>query len=142
MGMGLVLSDTRRRAVNGKAADKRSHTRYSLSTPLRYRLLGLPGSQPWRDGRSLNISAGGILMEIPEEAPRGSILEVTVDWPGVYHNRPMVRLSLVGSAVRVDSRGTAVRLLSRRFLYDLAMLPKQNAPGETEPPRQRVSLAG
>jgi hypothetical protein len=61
------------------------------------------------------MSAGGLLIDPPEAAPVGSTLEVAIDWPGLYHGKPMVRLFLIGSVARSDGRGTALRILSHQF---------------------------
>jgi hypothetical protein len=59
----------------------------------------------------------GILMDIPEAAPVGTELELEIDWPGLYHGKPLVHLLVIGSVLRNDSRGTALRILRHHFRY-------------------------
>ena len=89
---------------------RRAHPRYHLRTALRYR----HGSE-WKDGSTLDMSAGGLLIDIPEELPVDSKLEMAIDWTGLYHDREIVRLFVRASVVRVDERGTALRILSHQF---------------------------
>ena len=69
----------------------------------------------WKAGRTLDMSVGGILIDIPPAIPVGATLELAIDWTGLYHGKPLVRLVLVGSVMRNDSRGTALRIVSHQF---------------------------
>jgi hypothetical protein len=69
----------------------------------------------WKCGRTLDMSAGGILIDIPQTMPIASILELAMDWPGLYHGKPTVRLFLTASVARIDGRGTALCILSHEF---------------------------
>jgi hypothetical protein len=83
--------------------------------PLRYRPAGAPIYSAWKTGTTVDMSAGGILIDIPEALRVGSRLELAMDWPGLYHGKPMVLLSLTASVVRVDLRGTALLILNHEF---------------------------
>jgi len=61
------------------------------------------------------MSAGGVLMRVREAIALETILELSIDWPGLYHDKPAVRLSIIGSVARIDNRGTVVRILSHQF---------------------------
>jgi hypothetical protein len=50
-------------------ADRRRATRYPMSAPLLYRCLG---DDPWRRGRTENISRSGVLFQAALPAPRAS----------------------------------------------------------------------
>lgn len=62
------------------------------------------------------MSARGILIDVPDAAPVGANLELAMDWPGLYHGKTLVRLSLVASVTRVEARRTALRILRHQFL--------------------------
>jgi hypothetical protein len=84
---------------------------------LQYRATGGEISTAWKSGGTLDMSVDGIFIDTPEAAPIGTKLELEIDWPGLYHGKPMVRLLVIGSVVRNDGRGTALRILSHRFRY-------------------------
>jgi len=90
--------------------DRRTRHRYALRLPLRYRL----ADGAWRRGRTLDMSAGGILIDIAEAIPEGAELEVEMEWTGLYHGG-QVSLFLTASVARVDERGTALRILQHEF---------------------------
>ena len=69
----------------------------------------------WKCGRTLDMSVGGILIDTPEAVPVGATLELAIDWTGLYHGKPMVRLLVIGSVARIDGRGTALRIHSYEF---------------------------
>jgi len=95
--------------------DRRSNRRYALQTPLQYRAANSPLRSAWKRGCALNMSASGILIDIPERIAAGGKLELAVDWTGLYHDRQMMRLYLIASVTRTGRHGTALRILSHRF---------------------------
>jgi hypothetical protein len=96
-------------------ADRRSHRRYSLQIPLRYRAANSPLNAAWKHGGMLNMSVSSILIHVPELLPVGTKLDLFMDWTGLYHGRQSMRLWLVASVTSTGSRGTALRILSHRF---------------------------
>jgi PilZ domain len=97
--------------------DRRSAQRFSARWPLRYRVSHGALKGEWKNGQSVDMSTRGILIQTPEHVSKGGVVEVEVDWPGVYHNKPMVWLILTGTVARADARGTALRILSHQFRY-------------------------
>ena len=102
-------------AMCPKVKNRRISNRYTVSAPVQYRAAAPTLESVWKSGHTRDMSAGGILIDPPEAAPVGSTLEVAIDWPGLYHGKPMVRLFLIGSVARSDGRGTALRILSHQF---------------------------
>lgn len=95
--------------------ERRANHRYPVKTALRYRVLGGTSTSPWKAGRTSEMSAGGVLIHLREAIALEAILELSIDWPGLYHDQPVVRLFVIGSVARIDSRGTVVRVLSHQF---------------------------
>jgi len=114
-------------------AERRSHRRYSLETPVRYRAANCPLKTVWKHGRALDMSAGGILIHLPEPLAIGTKLELAMDWTGLYHGRESMRLILVASVTRYDRRGAALRILSHRF--------RDVTPARVRIPRAEKNLA-
>ncbi len=103
--------------INRRAAD-----RYVLRMPLQYRTVA-----QWLPGHTIDISARGVLLDIPEALPAGTRLEVIMDWPGIYFGKKKVRLFLAGVIARVEARGTALRVLRHEF-RDVAAKRRAAAP--------------
>ena len=95
--------------------ERRSHRRYPLEIPVRYRAANCPLKTGWKHSRALDMSAGGILVHLPEPVAIGTKLELAMEWTGLYHGRQAMRLFLVASVTRRDERGAALRILSHRF---------------------------
>src|SRR5260370_10433270 len=98
--------------------------------PVQYRISGGELQSAWKSGQTLDMSVGGIYMGTSEPVPAGSTLELAIEWPRLYHDRPIVRLHVSGSVVRNDGRGTALRILSHEFRYGRATLfPSRRVEG-------------
>lgn len=107
---------TQQESRSSKATNRRANSRYAVKIPLRYRLASARTLNcGWKPGRCLDMSARGIRVDIPESMPVGSRLELSMDWPGLFHGVEMVRLFLLASVRRVDGRGVALRILRHRF---------------------------
>ena len=102
-------------AMSLKIKNLRASNRYAVRAPVQYRAAIPSLESVWKSGYTRDMSAGGILIDPPEAAPVGSTLELAIDWPGLYHGKPMVRLFVIGTVARVDCRGTALRILSHEF---------------------------
>ena len=113
--------------------ERRSHRRYSLEIPLRYRAANCPLKTVWKHGRALDMSAGGILIYLPEPVAIGTKLELAMDWTGLCHGREAMRLFLVASVTRHEPRGAALRILSHRF--------RDATPARVRIPRADKNLA-
>lgn len=114
--MSSVIIRTRQQESSTfRGRNRRANNRYAVSRELAYRPSDGASERAWQRGRTLDMSASGILIDIPAGIPVGSQLELEMDWPGLYHDRLMMRLSLTASVVRVDARGTALRILRHEF---------------------------
>lgn len=113
-GMNSPILGTTPQTLKGRK-ESRVNYRYPVKTPLRYRTLGGAQGSLWMSGRTTEMSASGLLMQVQEGIAIDTILELSMDWPGLYHDKPAVRLFVIGAVTRVDSRGTVVRILSHQF---------------------------
>ena len=98
-----------------RGINRRASKRYAVRTLVQYRTSGGARDSAWKCGRTLDMSVSGILIDTPEGLPVGSTVELAIDWMGLYHGKPMVRLFVIGSVVRNDGRGTALRILKHEF---------------------------
>ena len=95
--------------------ERRAARRFEMKTPFRYRPADGEPNADWKSGRTLDMSARGILLAPIEGIATGSRLDLVMDWPGIYHGKDMVRLFVTGAVVRVDERGVALHILSHKF---------------------------
>ncbi|MDE3167232.1 MAG: PilZ domain-containing protein [Acidobacteriota bacterium] len=95
--------------------NRRAHTRHQFATALRYR--------GWRQdtvlcsgsGRTIDMSAGGITLDLGRALEPGAELEMALEWPGIYHDRPRMRLYVWAEVLRSTPESTAVRILTHEF---------------------------
>src|ERR1700739_1682798 len=88
------------RRKNGRTED-----RYNLRMPLRYRTADHP-PQSWKRGCTLEISSVEIVIDIPEALAVNTKVELSIDWPGLYHGTDMMNLWATGFVTQVDQGGT------------------------------------
>jgi hypothetical protein len=110
MKLSVARIETRLEANN-----RRSHNRYGIKIQLQYRRWAPQQHATWLAGSTLDMSANGLLIDIPSRLPVGAKLQLVMNWPGLYHGKPMVRLFVTGVVVRVDRRGTALRIIDHQF---------------------------
>ena len=93
-----------------KGRSRRSDHRYPVPVNMEYRTSAGGLNPVWK---------AGILIDIPEALPVGSTVELVMDWTGLYHGKPMVRLFMIGSVLRNDAQGAALRILIHEFRGDV-----------------------
>ena len=102
-------------AMSLRVNNRRTGNRYAVSAPVQYRAAVPTLESLWKSCHTRDMSASGILIDASYAAPVGSTLELAIDWPGLYHGKPMIRLFLIGTVARVDDSGTALRIVNHEF---------------------------
>ena len=95
--------------------ERRQDRRYECRLSLRYR------SGQERDGgagTAMDISRGGIAVNIPQTLANGSPVELIVDWPCMSEQVGTITLLIHGQVVRSDSRRTAIAIERHEFLRE------------------------
>jgi hypothetical protein len=95
--------------------NQRKNTRYGMVTSLRYRVFRQAAITCSGSGQTINMSAGGMAIEIGRVLEPGTELELVLDWPGLYHARQRMRLFIWGEVVRSGEQSTAVRIVTHEF---------------------------
>jgi hypothetical protein len=95
--------------------NQRASARYGFVTPLRYRAFRQAAITTSGSGQSIDMSAGGMSIEIGKVLEPGIELELVLDWPGIYHGRQRMRLFVWGEVVRSDETKTALRIVTHEF---------------------------
>ncbi len=95
--------------------NRRRSTRYEFQTEGNYSVFARGNVVQSGSVRTLNLSAGGVLLALDRPAPAGCRLVANLQWPGVYHGVDRVRLIVSGQVVRVNGASAALRIFSHRF---------------------------
>jgi hypothetical protein len=103
--------------------NRRSQHRYSLDRKMAYRLCGDARQGSWKQGRVVDMSATGIRLALSNPPAIGALLEVVMDWPGIYHGRPEVRLFLSGTVCRSLVDGVALCITNHDFRFAPVEVP-------------------
>jgi hypothetical protein len=96
-------------------AERRHRKRYPLQFELEYRVFGKGHSIFAGAARTLNISSEGVLLTPTEGVNRGQVVELSIRWHTGGRCAPRADLEILGRVMRVDSSGTAVRILRYGF---------------------------
>lgn len=105
-------------AVGGlaiRASDRRLNPRYTIDLKLRYKLFRFGNVARTGEGRSLNLSSGGAMIECDTPLPKGCEVELTLAWPAVIDDH--VALSLVVQGCTVRSVGTRTAIAFTRHAF-------------------------
>jgi len=96
------------------ATDRRSARRYTMRLPLRYRVRTRNGVVYSGTGVTQNISCKGIHFTTGEKIVPKGFVQLYLEWPVLSDGRPL-ELQIVGSVVRADEAGVAVRAVRHEF---------------------------
>ena len=94
--------------------ERRSDLRYPVALAFRYVAAGntqLISGQ----GRTLNLSRSGILLETDRALPAGLRIQLRIAWPVRLHGSQELTLWIDGQTVRTQSQSTAVSILTSEF---------------------------
>ncbi len=97
------------------AGDRRRDKRYMLELDLRWKLIRRRRLLESGEGRTMDVSSGGILFDAGRPLPAGLNVELSVTWPVMLHNVAPLQLFVYGKIIRSDGRRTAVRMVQHEF---------------------------
>jgi PilZ domain len=103
------------RFLESHRADQRLNRRYPIALEIEYKLLRKGRVERLGLGRTLNVSSGGVLFEANEPLPAGSSVELLMQWPFMLEGVCPLKLVILGSVVRSDGKGVAVRTKHHEF---------------------------
>jgi hypothetical protein len=73
-------------------------------------------------GTTVNISSRGALVAFPQPIPRGTQLDIRLEWPigpGTPPHRPRRALEICGTVVRSEGKQVAVKFEKHAFVHVL-----------------------
>lgn len=145
--MSPALTTSARTASVGPS-DRRLHQRYPITFEVEYKLLDGNGFQRKGFCRTINISTGGVLLDLKDCPPSITSIELSIKWPFPLHGSIPVKLMVRGNIVRNDGNSIAVETTKHEFhTAGRGALPTQeaqarvkscaSAPSQTDSPDRR-----
>jgi len=97
--------------------ERRLHRRYPINLEVEYKLYSEDRALPRRSGTTLNISSGGVLFQVDSSDPLAvdASIELLVRWPFRLDGIRPLNLAVLGSVVRRDAKGVAVKITRYEF---------------------------
>ncbi len=83
-----------------RGKDRRSKPRYGMELDLLYRVVFPHGIRGVRTGKTVNISASGVLLAVDEVLSPGMLLKIVLDWPAKSKEGKALKLRLDARVVR------------------------------------------
>ena len=89
--------------------------RFPVCVPIRYRP---SGDSEWRNGATLNISSSGILFEVVDPLPPGTMLEMQVKLLEQITRGVSSNVFCWGRVVRTEGSSLAAAIIKYRFTHE------------------------
>ena len=93
--------------------ERRSKVRFPFDPQVRYRTLGRESISG--EGRALNMSSGGLLVERAHQLSVGESVELRIEWPSLLEGRIGLQLVVTGKVVRGGPSSFAVLFNQHQF---------------------------
>jgi hypothetical protein len=114
----IEARDHRRQAAEQPdLIERRTRLRFPFELRVSFRTLGQTETVAGV-GWVRNISSGGVMVADPTEISKGTLLELSIDWPPRLDGRIPLQLIAVGPVVRSEELGFAVGL--DRYYFRIA----------------------
>ncbi|MGO9010332.1 MAG: PilZ domain-containing protein [Bryobacteraceae bacterium] len=97
------------------AGDRRRDKRYELELALRWKLIRRRRLLESGEGRTVDVSSGGILFDAGRPLPPGLNVELLITWPVMLHNVAPLQLMVYGKIIRSGGQRTAIRMVQHEF---------------------------
>jgi hypothetical protein len=113
--MPPALARTAVRLLETHRADQRLHQRYPIELKVEYKLLKKGRVERLGNGRTTNISSGGIFFETGDTLPVQGRIELAMEWPFLLEGVCALKLVMRGRIVRKETTGIAVKIANHEF---------------------------
>jgi hypothetical protein len=101
--------------ANRAATERRSHARYPIELDVRYNGSWKQGVPHEGSGKTRDFSSGGIFFSTNQPLPKGSRVELFINWPIMLEGTCLLQLVITGKIVRSSRDGVAVTILNYKF---------------------------
>jgi hypothetical protein len=102
---------------------RRSADRFPMDREIRYRVLERKSSEPFRLGKTINMSSNGVLFTTDRVLNSGRHLELSISWPAQLDSKVALKLMARGRVVRTGQNGAAVQIHQYEFRTQAAQGP-------------------
>lgn len=106
---------TNRPHLQEQSDERRFNRRYPLESDMAFRIVRRRQVLETGSGRTVNISASGVLFESPHPMLVGDHIELSIAWPAQLDNNVRLQLCVMGHIVWSRSNCTAVQFRSYEF---------------------------
>jgi len=106
-------------------SDRRSNKRYPISLEVEYQVPDGNGARRKGFGRTINISSGGVLLEISNPLQNLCPILLAINWPFLLDGLNPLKLLIHGKIVRVAGNTIAIEV--NRHAFHLAGHGRQQA---------------
>jgi hypothetical protein len=126
--------------------ERRTDRRYDINLNVRWKLIRRRRVLESGTGKTVDVSSGGLLIEIDRELPSGLNIELSIAWPVLLHDVAPLQLVVAGRVVRTTGQRVGVRMIQHEFRTvsmpaerraELQMIPRNgmaaNAGGASSP---------
>jgi hypothetical protein len=95
--------------------ERRSNRRYPLESDMAFRIVRLRKVVEIGSGRTVNMSANGVLFQSTHALPVGEDVELSIAWPAQLDNKVRLQLCIIGRTVWSGDNFTAVQIKRYEF---------------------------
>jgi hypothetical protein len=97
------------------AGNRRKDRRYEINLRAKWKLIRRRRVLDAGEGSTLDLSSGGLLLNVGRKLPTGLNVEVSITWPVLLHGKARLQLVAVGRIVRASGHHVAVRSVQHEF---------------------------
>ena|ERR1017187_10011506 len=102
-------------ASEGIAGERRVDRRYPILLDLRWKLIHRKRVLDSGEGRTIDLSSGGVRFESGRTLPEGFDMELAILWPVLLHNVAPMQIVVQGRIVRSEGGQIAIRMVQHEF---------------------------
>jgi hypothetical protein len=108
----MPVDQQKSETING---DRRSDRRYQIQLELRWRLIRRRKVLFSGEGRTVDLSSGGLLFDAGRPLPAGLNVEISAAWPVLLRQETPMQLAVSGRIVRSQGNLVAIRMVQHEF---------------------------
>jgi hypothetical protein len=101
--------------TQGIPGERRRDRRYEIELEVRWKVLRRRRVLDSGEGKTVDLSSGGILFDAGRDLPPGAHVELAVAWPVLLHNVAPMQLSIAGRVVRSARGRVGIRMEQHEF---------------------------